>query len=278
MDKALHVGINKYPTAPLTGCVNDSSDFADYLNTKMKFRADDIRLLCDERATTAAIFDRLRWLVDVTPGSRCFFHYSGHGAQYPSRNYKHELDRLLEVICPVDFDWTPEHMITDKQFVEIFSAIPAGVKFNWISDSCHSGDLTRNMPMSRELAEQTPSSVVGINSGSMLPKVYPMPVDIAWRLRGAAPRTFVGTRAISHGTLDVGFVSGCKSNQTSMDAVFDGRPGGALTQMFLRVLKQKGWGCRLSELTKLTAGALRRKGFTQVPQCEGARAKKPFLG
>jgi len=269
------VGINAYSGAPLSGCVNDSSDFAEYLASPyVKFKYDNVRMLCDERATTQAILERLEWLVDVGPGDRCFFHYSGHGAQYPSRDYKQELDNMLEVICPVDFDWTPEHLITDKQFVDIFSRIPKGVRFNWVSDSCHSGDLTRDIGTAPALllegvkAEPCPK-----------PRRHPVPADIAWRMRGAKSRNLAATdRGMVCGKLDVGFISGCRSDQTSMDAWFNGRPGGALTQNLLRVLKANKTSMPLLRVVALTSKALKTGGFSQTPQCEGARAKKAFLG
>jgi hypothetical protein len=264
-DKALLVGINNYPGCPLAGCVNDVQDMASLLVDRYKFKPEDVRLLCDERATTAAILDRLNWLVDVKPGDRCLFHYSGHGAQFPSRDYKQELDGLLEVICPVDFDWEPEHMITDKQFVHIFSGVPAGVKLNWISDSCHSGDLTRGLPK--------PGAPVNHS------RAFPVPADIAWRLRGAHSRGVrKQSRAVVCGVLDVGFISGCRSDQTSADANINGRPGGALTQTLIPVIRRSGASAPLADVVRDTARDLVDGGYDQVPQCEGARAKKPFLG
>ena len=58
MDKALLIGINKYPNCPLNGCVNDVNDMANFLVQQYKFNPDNIRMLTDERATTAAILER----------------------------------------------------------------------------------------------------------------------------------------------------------------------------------------------------------------------------
>lgn len=59
MNRALLVGINCYPDAPLRGCVNDISDMAKFLTTKCHFAMDDVRLLADKRATKHAIMERL---------------------------------------------------------------------------------------------------------------------------------------------------------------------------------------------------------------------------
>ena len=144
MNRALLVGINAYPGNELNGCVNDVKDMADFLVKYCNFQYGDIRLLVDERATTDGIKVRLGWLLNgLRPGDRVLFHYSGHGAQVPTRNPQGEVDGLDEVICPVDFDWTDDHMIRDKDFHSMFSTIPEGVEFVWVSDSCHSQDLSR---------------------------------------------------------------------------------------------------------------------------------------
>src|SRR5712692_4457306 len=107
MNKALLVGINAYPGNELKGCINDVTDMRDLLQAKSGFGAADIRLLTDAQATTAEIGKGLDWLVaGVQPGDRILFHYSGHGAQMPTRNPSGEVDGLDEVICPVDFDWS----------------------------------------------------------------------------------------------------------------------------------------------------------------------------
>ena len=47
MNKALLVGINNYPTAPLRGCINDVTDMASFLVDKCGFQKGEIRLLVD---------------------------------------------------------------------------------------------------------------------------------------------------------------------------------------------------------------------------------------
>jgi len=265
MDKALLVGINKYPGSPLAGCVNDITDMANFLVDNCHFRSEDIRLLVDARATTREIFARLQWLADSRPGDRVLFHYSGHGAQVPARSDSGEVDGLYEVICPVDFDWSPGRMITDKQFAELFEKMPQGVKFNWLSDSCHSGDLDRDIAPAPNGAE-----VLGYRR-------YPVPADIAWRQRAARDKHLASYRAMVGGKLDVGFVGGCQSDQTSADASFKNRPNGAFTYFFLKTIKKMP-GDPLTQVVPSVTDALRHAGFSQVPYVSGARVGLPFLG
>ncbi|HEY3116002.1 MAG TPA: caspase family protein, partial [Chloroflexota bacterium] len=75
MNRALLVGINAYPGAPLNGCVNDVTDMASFLVKPCGFAMGDIRLVTDSRATKTAIVDRLGWLLTgLQKGDRILFH------------------------------------------------------------------------------------------------------------------------------------------------------------------------------------------------------------
>jgi len=272
MDKAILVGINAYLGAPLSGCVNDVTDMAEFLVDHAGFNPDNVRLLTDKRATTAGILERLQWLVTgAKSGDRLVFHYSGHGAQVPARNDKSEVDGLWECICPVEFDWSDGHMIKDKDFVRIFSALPAGVKLLFISDSCHSGDLSRDLV----LDQHAPKA-----------KFISQPADIAWRMRSAAKKqilTASATRAAlgKENPFPGVFISGCQSTQTSADAYFQGRPNGALTFYLLKTLgSPQGLHYSMTDIVRGVRSGLKQGGYSQVPQLEGKKAAfaKSFLG
>jgi metacaspase-1 len=251
--KALLVGINAYPSAPLNGCLNDIEDMANFLTTKQGFAMDDIRMLADARATKNNIIERLRWLLTgLSKGDKVMFHYSGHGVQLPTRNLQGEVDGLDEAICPYDFDWNDEHTIRDKEFAQIFSSIPEGVDFVWISDSCHSGDLEKNMPRP-----------------NVLKKTIQLPVDIQWRLKTAIHKKIsaVGLQKTAS-TLNLALISGCKSDQTSADANFNNRYNGALTYFLLKQLNSEP-DADLTEIVKDLNAALKKEGYDQEPQLEG---------
>jgi len=271
MDKCLLVGINDYLGAPLSGCVNDVTDMAEFLTDHASFKPDSIRLLTDKRATTAGILERLAWLVDVPAKSRVVFHFSGHGVQLPARNDKGEVDSLDEAICPQNFDWGDEHVIRDDDFAKIFAKLPKDVTFLWVSDSCHSGDLTRDLV-------QNPHAP---KSKSMVP-----PADIAWRFRSIAQKQIATPRATRAAAgkdvpLPGVFISGCKSNQTSADAYFQNRPNGALTHYLLKTLgSPQGLHYSMTDIIRGVRSGLKQGGYSQVPQLEGKKAAfaKSFLG
>lgn len=100
--RALIVGINAYPSAPLRGCVNDATMISEMLTRQFGFKTTEKRMLTDESATTANIMERLNWLVSgAKPGDFLFFHYSGHGSQMIDSKYDsdEEPDGLDEILC-----------------------------------------------------------------------------------------------------------------------------------------------------------------------------------
>ena len=117
-NRALLVGINDYPSPnQLSGCLNDIDDMSAYLQSACGFEPGDIQTIADKQATTANILAALEaFASSLAPGDRALFHYSGHGAQMPTRT-SGEIDGLDEVICPVDFDWSDAHAIRDDDFI-----------------------------------------------------------------------------------------------------------------------------------------------------------------
>lgn len=257
-DRALLVGINKYPGAPLYGCINDINDMATYLMASCKFAPTAIKSLKDGAATTAAITSGLQWLVTgAKAGDRLFFHYSGHGAQVPTKTPAGEVDGLDECICPVDFSWDDRHLIRDKQFRTIFASIPVGVEFVWVSDSCHSGDLSKGLlPPGANKAKRRTMPLPAAD--------HPIHGDLAkarelrHTKKAAAPAAFNGA-----------LISGCKSSQTSADAYINGRYNGACTYYLLQELR-KTPKATLVDIVNHMGVSIKAAGYDQVPGLEGS--------
>ena len=143
--RALLVGIADYvnPVDRLDGPVNDVFNMSATLQ-ELGFPADNIRIVLNERATTAGIRERLRWLLaDAKPGDSLFFHYAGHGAQVPGYGQDAEVDRIDECLVPYDFDWSQQRAITDDEFCALYSQLPYDAEFVAVLDCCHSGGMTR---------------------------------------------------------------------------------------------------------------------------------------
>ena len=258
---ALLIGINHYEEAPLYGCVNDVVDMAALLTGQLGFGVEEVTMLLDGRATRAAILASLRTMVRaMKPGDRALLHFSGHGVQLPSSMGSGEEDALDEAICPFDYSWDDldGSFLRDKDFRRELEQLPADATFVWISDSCHSGTLTR------ALAKPV---------RAMRPRFLQPPIDVTWRnatLRSRAARKTRGLRGVA-ADLQLALLAGCKAEQTSADVFFDGRANGALTYFLLRELA-KGDGLRvtLEPLTGRVQKSLENDGFEQQPVLEGA--------
>jgi len=265
MNKALIIGINDYTLSPLKGCINDMTAIASYLIDNKVFKENEIRLLANNRATTYAIKQRLEWLVaDIQEGDKLFFYFSGHGAQFPSRNKYGEVDGLDEVICPYDFDWSSEKVIRDNYFVKTFARIPKDVRFIWISDSCHSGDLSDTSPYyfyKYRKNKEEPYETDGQKA-----KFIPQPIDIFWRTMTAEKEKIQRENPL---TEKVVYLSACRSNQIARDAKFGEIYHGAFTYFLMEVLKNSSKDDNLGKIIYNARKLLNKNGFKQIPQVEG---------
>jgi phospholipase C len=145
--RALLVGINQYPKEDmrLAGCVNDVYLMSAVLQ-ESGFAADDIRILTDERATRAGLLERLEWLSEgAQAGDERVFFYSGHGTQLPNYQLDGRPGRMDESLVLADFDWSPEHAFTDKEFVRFYSQLSYDVSFTAILDCCYAGGMYRGV-------------------------------------------------------------------------------------------------------------------------------------
>lgn len=262
--KALLVGINYVGTQnQLNGCVNDVMCINRIIREKYGFGKDDatsVRMLTDSSATTRNMMDRLRWLVaDAKPGDVLLYHFSGHGVQVACPNYAthKEADGLDECEVPYDFNWR-NRIIRDEDLEKIFAGVPAGVNLTVISDSCHSGDLLREMVNPMIQPSCSPNK----------PRTIPIPPDIRNRAMGVNLKPRLRNIWNSSNEQIGILISGCKSEQTSADAWIQktGKYQGALTYYMSEILCESGYDITYSGLVEKTNMRLAGEGFEQDPQ------------
>lgn len=268
MKKALLVGINNYrnPSASLKGCVNDVSDVRGVL-LDSGFSPEDIRVLCDARATKANIVSRLKWLVsEVREGDVAVFHYSGHGSQVADRNGDEVNDHLDEVLVPYDFEEHWDDPLSDDVISGILKKVNPKAKIVCIVDACHSGTITRGF------------IDMFFRWGYRKDKFLPPPFDITCRAMGRE----LPTRKVASGLVwksggcsgdpnvhladnNVTLLSGCRDDQTSADAYLGGRYRGALTAALCKSIS-KGDKVSWETCHQRILGFLQSEGFDQIPQ------------
>lgn len=268
-NKALLVGINAYPNPSnhLRGCINDIVDMEYFIASKNKvYPKENIRTLTDSRATKKGILSALNWLLlGASAGDQILFQYSGHGAQIPSHSPTTEKDGLDEIICPYDFsgEASAETAISDKEFAGIFAKIPQGVHFVWISDSCHSEDLSRK----HEIVEAN-DSIIDTRFRRFNHKESTQPAE------AIAPIASLGS---THSPLHGALLSGCASHQLSADAYINNRFNGAFTHYLIKNLNLYGQDASMQEIVKYVNIDLMDNVYDQNPQSEGLLATQKFF-
>ncbi|MBL8394237.1 MAG: caspase family protein [Candidatus Accumulibacter sp.] len=276
--RALCIGVNNYPGThmDLSGCVNDANDWAAELDT----RGFAVNKLIDTQATKTAMVSGIQSLIgSATSGDVVVITFSGHGTYVPDSNGD-EVDGLDEALCPYDLQ-TGGGALIDDEINTLFSARKAGVRLVLISDSCHSGTVTRAaaadpdaedaprprfMPMGNWLpADQLPRGFSG------------QPLTTMQVTSGLSP--FAGALSRMAGDL---LLAGCKEgpNNFSYDAKIGGRPCGAFTYYALKVLRTLPAGATYADWhARLTPACLPSASYPQTPQIFGnadARKRKIF--
>lgn len=245
--QSLHIGLNGVSAAayegwdgPLAACEFDAQDMAALARSQgMK-----ARLLLTRKATRAAVLAALRAAAkSLKAGDLFFLSYSGHGGQVPDTD-RDETDGQDETWCLHD-----GQLIDDELYVEL-ARFAAGVRVLVLSDSCHSGTVTR----ARLPAPPPPGYRAKLMPDAIARRVWVAHRDFYDRLQTDARRQAakVGTAvdpdaALAHVAVSgptataaalvgafkpaVVLISGCQDNQTSLD----GEHNGAFTEQLLRV-------------------------------------------
>lgn len=276
---ALCIGINNYPGThmDLSGCVNDANDWAAELGA----RGFAVTKLLDGQATKAAMVEEFKTVIGAASrGDVVVISFSGHGTYVPDIDGD-ELDGLDEALCPYDLQTSGAALI-DDEIHALFAARKPGIRLVLISDSCHSGTVTRAAAPDPE-ADDAPR-----------PRFMPMgnwlPVEKLPRAISGKPLSSV-TLALGTSPFTAGLsrlegdllLAGCKEgpNNFSYDARIKGRPNGAFTYYALKALKNLKPDATYADwFAAITPALLPSASYTQSPQIvgnAGARKQKIFV-
>ena len=256
--KALCIGINDYPGTAndLSGCVNDANDWSIEL-AKHGFA---VTKMLDGQATRAAMATAFGALISAArAGDTLLITYSGHGTWVPDSS-SDEPDGRDEALCPYDIGTAGP--LLDDEIRTLFRSIGAGVRILLISDSCHSGSVTRG--------REDDLDVGGARARYM-------PLD-AWMPKNELPPTGAATPRVVSGMRRTGgdlLLAGCKDTEYSFDTSFQGRPNGAFTYYALKTLRERkpanydAWFNAIRDYLPTTR-------LPQSPQILGTRTARRF--
>lgn len=234
---SLHIGLNAVSaaaysgwTGPLAACEFDANDMAAIAKT----RGMKSTVLLTKQGTRAKALAAMRAAAKtLRAGDLFMLTYSGHGGQVTDINGD-EPDGKDETWCLYD-----GQLIDDELYFELGRFV-AGVRILVLSDSCHSGSVTKAMPTGpRERAMPVPVAMRVYREHQAFYDKLQTDVAKAVGTPLVDPDTALAHVAAS-GHLaavvakikaSVILISGCQDNQTSMD----GDHNGAFTEQVLKV-------------------------------------------
>jgi hypothetical protein len=217
---SLHIGLNRVDPGhyegwdgALAACEADAKDM-QALARKRGFTSSP-RLLTKD-ATARAVSDAIAAAgKQLAKGDIFFLTYSGHGGQVKDTNGDEERDRKDETWVLFD------RQLVDDELYDLWGGFKTGVRILVLSDSCHSGSVTRAVPK--------------FLSGG--PRARFMPRSIGEKVEAAHRKLYREIQNAHTGTekakvkASVLLISGCMDNQLSMD----GDRNGAFTHMLKTV-------------------------------------------
>ena len=239
--QSIHVGLNAVDpkhyegwSGDLVACEFDAND----MTAIARDAGIKPTLLLTKKATRANVLAALRSAAKtLASGDLLFLTYSGHGGQIPDVSGE-EQDKLDETWCLYDGE-----LIDDEVFLEI-SRFAEGVRILVLSDSCHSGTVTRarvdEAPRGR--SKMMPPAVAlrtYRQHQAFYDKIQLDCARVAGRASTPDPDSALARVAVSKRLTAIAndckasviLISGCQDNQTSMD----GDHNGAFTEQLLQV-------------------------------------------
>lgn len=244
---SLHIGLNAVNPAayegwdgPLAACEFDAADMAAIAKSQgMKST-----VLLTKKGTRANMLAGMRGAAKTLKAGDLFFlTYSGHGGQVRDIDNE-EVDRKDETWCLYD-----AQLIDDELYFEL-SRFAAGVRVLVLSDSCHSGTVTRAVPPPPPPGQRSKAMPDGV--AIRVYEAHKAFYDKLQRdvVKAAGGRVVDPDAALSQvGAVGqpasvvgkfkpaVVLISGCQDNQTSMD----GDHNGAFTEQVLKVWNHGGF-------------------------------------
>jgi hypothetical protein len=230
---SLHIGLNRVdPThyvgwkGELVACENDARD----METIAKAQGFATQSLLTKAATSTALLDAIEKAAKGLVEDDFFLlTYSGHGGQINDVN-KSEPDGLDETWVLYDRE------LVDDELYAMWSRFRPGVRVFVLSDSCHSGTMTKAMflnpaPFLLHLETRVRASTGPDLRPKFLPpdvqsKIYKERATLYDAIRQKTPR-----REEVNVECSVILISACQDNQVAMD----GTKNGVFTETLLKV-------------------------------------------
>jgi hypothetical protein len=231
---SFHIGLNRVDpghyngwSGPLVACEYDAEDLRE-IAVNIGY---ETTVLSTEAATRDAVQAAIRKAADtLSSGDIFLLTYSGHGGQVPDRNGD-ERDLADETWCLYDGE------LIDDEINYLWTSFAEGVRIVVLSDSCHSGTVTRMRDLSISIPDSYMAAIEGRPDGAHAYRMMPV---------GVARDTYIANKDLYDQIqrdlppseewhpikARVRLLSGCQDNQLSMDGAFNGAFTGTLKRVF----------------------------------------------
>jgi metacaspase-1 len=197
-------------------------------------------------------------VAEARAGDTVVITYSGHGTYVADQNGD-ETDAADECLCPADC--FAGNLITDDELATIFQDRHRGVRLVFVSDSCHSGTVSRFAMM------EAPAGPVA-KVRFLPPEHLNLPVALRPFFRGFDPR---GTSPLKSSAL---LLSGCMDWEYSYDAWYGDRANGAMTRNAIDSLNELPGGATYKDWFKALRQRIPSQQYPQSPNLYGTSEQK----
>jgi hypothetical protein len=156
---ALMIAVADYPApvSKLPGCAEDLKAVSAFFTDYARMNGVDFKLksLLDDQATRASVIKGFAHFDGAGPEDVCLLYYTGHGAQMPAPKefWDQETDRKCETWVLHDSRLPGGRDLADKEISYLLAThTKAAGQVLAISDSCHSGTISRTAKMMPRMA------------------------------------------------------------------------------------------------------------------------------
>lgn len=235
---ALLIGINYYNTQyELGGCINDVEKIKNILINKYDFEEENIYMICDKNSnsihpTENNILEGFNWLINKNKqGFNKLWVHYSGHGSYSKDYNNDEKDGKDECICTSDDKFINDDIINNK----LIRKINKNATLICFMDCCHSGTI----------------------------------LDLKYKYISGNKNEIQNN--IKNTLANVILISGCKDNQTSDDAYYNGEWSGAMTKFFLETIEKDNYNITCYNLLRKMRESLKKYNHTQIPQLTSSR-------
>jgi metacaspase-1 len=213
---SLHIGLNSVNShhydgwsGALQACENDAEAIAAIAHS---LKYSETTLLKTKQATREAVIKTLeRYASILTKDDMFLLSYSGHGGQLPDLNGDEIKDGKDETWCLYNGE------LLDDELYNLFTKFAKGVRIVVLSDSCHSGSVTREYAhLGAALVDAHPKAAHRFMPQEVARRTFTKNKTLYEPLctdNRAAKKELQATLRL---------ISGCQDNQTALDGDFNG--------------------------------------------------------